>query len=272
MSKVRNYCFTSFTGDTKWDVVEGYRYLIVGKETCPTTGKTHYQCYIELNAPQRVAYLKKLFNDKTIHVEARKGTRDQARDYCKKENNFQEFGTWNPKGQGCRTDLIAITNKLKEGAKLTDIMLDEPVTYCKYRNGLKDIAAECAKRAAANFRQVEVIVISGPTGCGKTRRAMEEATYKIEGSQLNWFDGYDKDECILIDEYDNDVQITKLLNLLDGYTLRLPIKGACTYANWKKVYITTNLKKEEIHSQAKTAHRDALFRRITQFIDMWERD
>ena len=34
--------------------------------------------------------------------------------------------------------------------------------------------------------------------------------------------------------------------------------------------ITTNLKLEELHAQAKQAHRDALFRRITKIEDMWQ--
>lgn len=265
----RSYCLTSYTEDTKWDISEKYRYLIVGTEICPTTGRKHFQCYIELHKPQRAAYIKKIFNDKTIHIEKRLGTRDQAREYCKKDGDFVEFGEW-ISGQGHRSDLKKITDKIvNDGLKITDLMIEEPEIYCRYRNGLRDIAAEAAKRASQEFRQVEVIVISGPTGCGKTRVAMEEATYKIEGSQLNWFDGYDSDECILIDEYDNDVQITKLLNLLDGYALRLPVKGSHTYANWKKVYITTNLKRQELHKQAKSAHRDALFRRITEFRDLW---
>ena len=148
-------------------------------------------------------------------------------------------------------------------------MEQAPTTYCKYRNGLKDLAALGIKKKTNTFRNVEVILISGPTGVGKTRQAMNEATYKINGCDLDWWQDYNQDEIICIDEYDNDLKITTLLNLLDGYQTRLNVKGTHTYANWNKVYITTNCKLWEIHPKAKEAHRQALQRRISRVINLW---
>ena len=125
------------------------------------------------------------------------------------------------------------------------------------------------KKNRKKFRKVEVVVLSGSTGTGKTRKAMEEANYKITGNQLQWWDGYEGEKCICIDEYNNDIGITELLNILDGYELRLPIKGSFTYANWNKVYITTNLTKSQFHSNAKSEHRKALFRRVTKWQNLW---
>ena len=125
-----------------------------------------------------------------------------------------------------------------------------------------------AKEKTRKFRQVNVEVIEGETGQGKTRHAYgDEAKdiYKIEGDSMQWWDGYEGEKTIVIDEYSNQLPITKLLNILDGYQLRLPIKGGHTYANWTKVYITTNNPWEEWHEHAKPMHRDALKRRITKW-------
>lgn len=263
----RHYCITFF----KEPVVQSdkVRYAIFGKEVCPSTGKIHWQSYVELNSPQRVSGLKKIFDDNTLHAEKRKGTREQARDYCKKDGAYTEFGKW-IKGQGHRSDLDSIVDEMKAGKKLGDVMLENPKTYCQYRNGLRDIAAEISKKNLPDWRDVDVTLLSGPTGCGKTRTAMKEATYRIQGSQLKWWQDYDGDECICIDEYSNDVKITEMLNFLDGYKLRLDVKGSHTYANWRKVYITTNLKPDELHKDAKPAHRDALFRRINKVVNFWD--
>lgn len=267
----RHYCITTF----KKPVVkqtESIRYSIFGEEKCPSTGKIHWQGYVELFKPCRIAGLKKIYDDKTLHAEIRHGTREQARDYCKKDGKFEETGRW-IKGQGHRTDLESIVEDLQDGKKLSELIIEQPALYCQYRNGLKDIAAVVTKNKTKEFRKVNVTMISGPTGCGKTRRAMEEMKgegYKIEGSKLAWWQDYDQEDCILIDEYDNDIKITELLNLLDGYQLRLNVKGSHTYANWSRVYITTNLTREQLHANAKPAHRDALFRRITNFVDLWE--
>lgn len=267
-SKIRNYCVTFFEEPQMRDN-DKIRYAIYGKEICPTTGKIHWQSYIELNTPQRISALKKLYDDNTLHAEKRRGTRDQAREYCMKDNNYTEHGKW-ISGQGHRSDLDSIVDQMKEGKSLEEIMLEYPKHYCRYRNGLKDIAATITVNNIPDFRELEVTLITGPTGCGKTRKAMEHAQFKIQGEQLQWWDGYQGESTILIDEYDNNVPISKILGILDGYKLRLDVKGSFTYAAWNKVYITTNLKMDELHSNAKDAHRDALFRRITHIEDMWD--
>lgn len=270
MPNERHWCATFYTQPNE-KLFKG-RYAIFGEEICPKTNKKHWQSYLEFKEKVSMKSIKEMFNDKTIHLEKRQGTKEQAREYCMKDKKYREIGIW-ATGQGFRTDLHEVSKQLIRGEiRLTNIMENDPQLYCKYRNGLKDIQAVADKKKSEGFRKVEVVVISGPTGCGKTREAMTEAKYKIEGENLKWWDGYEDQECILIDEYDNDVKITKLLNLLDGYQMRLDVKGGFTYAQWTKVYITTNLRKEELHSQAKEAHRDALFRRITEWRDLWNPD
>jgi len=265
--KARHWCFTSYLNELETDEDDA-RYLIYGREVCPKTGRKHLQGYVELNKPMRMSAAQKVIGDKVCHMGIRYGTRDQAREYCMKDKNFFEIGKW-ISGQGHRSDLDDIVDQMKEGKRLTEIIYDDTKTYCQYRNGLRDVQAIVDKKTAKKFREVEVIVLSGPTGCGKTRQAMEEATYKTEGWQLKWWDGYDGDKVICIDEYNNDENITKLLNLLDGYTLRLDVKGTSTYALWNKVYITTNLRREQFHPNCKPAHKAALNRRI-KWVDLWE--
>lgn len=266
--KSRNYCVT-FYNEPKHTLPSGFRYAIYGKEICPNTGRTHWQSYVELYNSQRPSYLKRAFEDNTIHLEIKRGTRLQARDYCKKDGDFNEFGVWIG-GQGHRSDLDVIGEQLLSGeSTLEDIMRETPTTYCQYRNGLRDLAAVGTKNKTKAFRNLEVILLTGPTGCGKTRQAMEEAEYRIQGTQLAWWQDYNGEKTICIDEYNNDVGITEMLNLLDGYQLRLNVKGSHTYANWNKVYITTNLKINELHVNAKESHRNALFRRITTIRSFW---
>lgn len=270
-SKQRHYCLTFFK-KPKMELLEGFRYVIIGEEIAPGTGKLHWQAYVELYNSQRWSFIKKSYEDKTIHIEGRFGTRIQARDYCKKDNKFIELGKWIT-GQGHRSDLEEIARTLTSGeATIQEVMEHAPRTYCQYRNGLNDLAAFGTKKKTKKFRKLEVTLLTGPTGCGKTRHAMKKATYRIQGTQLAWWQDYAGEDVICIDEYNNDVGITEMLNLLDGYQLRLNVKGKHTYANWTKVYITTNLKPEELHANAKKAHRDALFRRITRVKSLWNKE
>ncbi len=244
---------------------EHVRYAIYGKETCPKTKKIHWQSYMEFDKRMTMAGVKKLYKDTQVHLEMTNGTRDQARTYCMKDNEYEEVGDWEAGGSGARTDIHAFVNKLKEGNSLKETALEDPQLYCRYRNGLKDINAWITEEKIPNWRDVEIWLFHGPTGTGKTRKAMEEEnTYKIKGSGLQWWQDYTDQKIICIDDYNNDLKITDLLGVLDGYKLRLNVKGSHAYAQWTKVFITTNLTLEQIHPQAKDAHRRALFRRISE--------
>lgn len=268
-SKRRNWCFTCFTPRTNWGKIykentDKIRYLCVGIEVCPKTKKQHYQGWVQMKNAIRMSTLKNLFNDKTIHCEPCKGNEEQNDKYCQKEKNFKTWGEFQKQGQ--RNDLKAIYDRIQKG-ELTEeqLMAEDFRIYCMYRNGFKDAFALALKNKSSQFRHVEVEYCYGETGTGKTRYAMEnQDVYKIQGSDLQWFDGYNGQQTLVIDEYANDVKITQLLALLDGYQLRLNVKGGFSWAAWTKVILTSNLSPELLHSNANQLHRSALFRRITK--------
>lgn len=266
----RNWCFTDFELLQLNRIYNKYqdiiRYICWGLEICPKTKKKHYQGWIQFFNKKTLGGVKKILDNKQIHLEPCRGNEYDNDKYCKKDNNFHSHGTFITQGQ--RTDLEAIKKKIDDGYNMKQIADDHFSDYIRYHHGLDKYKALVEKEKTKEFRPIEVIILSGKTGIGKTKLAMQEATYKIEGDNLKWWDGYDQDKCILIDEYSNNIPITKLLNLLDGYQLRLEIKGSFTYANWNKVYITTNLSKKQLHSNALSEHREALFRRVTKFIDL----
>jgi len=52
------------------------------------------------------------------------------------------------------------------------------------------------------------------------------------------FDGYDKQEILLIDNYDGWIEYRRMLKLLNNWKVMLKVKGRkITYSNWKHVYI-----------------------------------
>lgn len=250
-----------------------FRYAICGVEYCPTTSRKHWQSYFEFHQPVRKAYIIRCLDDKKIKCGVRYATRDQARNYCMKDNNFKEWGVWNKLGQGFRSDLDSVCKTLVDGTKsLRTVMEERPALYCKYRNGFKDLAHLGTMKKSSAFREVKVVIHTGPTGTGKTRRAMENVTYKTEGYSMNWWCSYNADKKILIDDYSNDVKCVRMLHILDGYRLELPVKGGKTFANWDEVHITTNLRLNELHPNAKDAHRRSFFRRVDMVVSDWPED
>lgn len=265
LKQSRNWAFTDFelldlktVFDTQKDII---RYICAGEEKCPETDKVHVQGWIQFTTKRRRGGVKKILGSKAIHVEPCFSCEFDNENYCKKDNNYITFGKFITQGQ--RTDLEGMVKMIEDEKPMIEVARSNPATWIQYNNGLSKYSALVKKEKSKDFRKVEVIYIHGTTGTGKTREAMKEATFKIEGCALDWWDGYDGEKTILIDEYANDIKITKLLNILDGYQLRLPIKGGFTYARWTKVFITSNLDEYELHGNAKASHRDALRRRIT---------
>ncbi len=274
-NQARNWCFTDFDMIEFEKIYEEYndivRYIGWGLEKCPKTGKMHQQGWVQFVNKKRIGGVKKIMGSKKIHLEACRGSEIENEKYCAKDNNFKFLGRF--KVQGQRSDLESIKKALDAGENLMYVAENHFGDFIRYHKGFQAYKKMVDKKRTKKFRDIQVTFVTGPTGTNKTRNAVESNpdAYMIQGANLKWFDGYDMEKTLIIDEYNNDIGITGLLNLLDGYQLRLETKGSHTYANWNKVVITTNLKKEEIHAQAKEAHIAALGRRVTKWDDIWEK-
>lgn len=213
--------------------------------------------------------VKDMFDDETVHLEKRKGTRDQAREYCMKDGDWSESGDWNAGGQGARSNLNKIGANLLSGEmSLDEVKQEEPGLYMKYRNGMNALYQDSLRARARKFRHVVVTVLWGPTGTGKTRRATErfgEDWYKVPPFDTNgtvWFDGYSGESTIIFDDVGHEQfrsRRQQWLNWLDGYALQVPVKGGFVHALWTNVVITTNTDPKEWF----IGHDEAFFRRLT---------
>lgn len=99
----RSYCFTSFTPDVEPVFSDLVRYAIYQQELAPGTSRRHWQGYVEFHSPCRIPAAQRAIGLPGAHLEPRRGTRDQAREYCRKPESQIEFpveyGTWESGGQ-----------------------------------------------------------------------------------------------------------------------------------------------------------------------------
>lgn len=90
--------------------------------------------------------------------------------------------------------------------------------------------------------QLRVIVLWGQAGTGKTRYCYDQfpELYSCPDSSLKWFDGYQGESTVLIDDYRGTADESFLLKLLDIYPLQVPVKGG--FAQWRAqtILITSN--------------------------------
>lgn len=265
--KLRRFYFTQYKMDYDWKRLGKYTYLIVGDETCPKTGRKHYQGYVEYKSGHTVTSMRKKLYD--AHCNPAKGTGEQNRVYCSKEKVILEEGKMGP-GQGARTDLEGLVLTIQEDPGLSDRDLIElaPATWARnYR------ALEIVKSIYEPKRDwvTEVIYLWGPSGCGKTRRAIEDGAVPIT-YQNRFFAGYGGEDVVLIDDVDETTwegSRQTLLQLLDRYPYNINIKGGSR--NWKprKLYMTSNFPPHEVFGFGPTGVIDpAIKRRITEVVEM----
>ncbi len=252
----------------------GVRYVVGQLEQCPTSQRMHLQGYIELRNPVRMPGLKALFGAYVPHVEPRKGSRDDARAYCRKADTRiagpWECGDWAGGGAGKRNDIAALKAAIDGGADDTTLWDDQFGTMLRHHRAVNTYRVVRANNAHPRD-SVDVHVYWGPTGTGKTHRAHAEAgeSYVLPRSDGSvWFDGYVGQRSLIIDEFYGWLRWDMLLRILDKYKMLVPIKGGFVNASWTAVYITSNKHPKDWYCAEKCGPVDPLYRRITTITRM----
>jgi len=222
------------------------------RESSPTTGTLHWQAYFEFSQTVRMARVKELVGDHECHVERRKGTRDEAIAYCTKLDTRRSepcvMGSCKPRagGQGERTDIKKMATIVRDnpgGGGMETLIKENPELYVKYNRGFEKLQARCFK--SRPWRTLQVFVMTGAPGCGKTRWAYnrDPNLYAVMPPNKNgvlWFDGYIGQKTILIDDFRGWIKFSQILHICDGYPLQLQVKGGTVWADWDTVIITSN--------------------------------
>ena len=89
--------------------------------------------------------------------------------------------------------------------------------------------------------EVEVFVLQGPTGTGKSKWAMDNYPDAYWKQRSIWWDGYAKQETVIIDEFYGWMPFDTLLRVCDRYPLLVETKGGQVNFVAKTIIITTTL-------------------------------
>ena len=237
----RNWCFT-INNPSPEDIPELWAQedlakikLLCYQLEMGESGTPHYQGYLETVQPIRLSGLKKFPGLRTAHLESRKGSRQQALIYCSKDESrlgdpllFYE-GTWEPfvgdfkeswiveqsKAMTTQQNLSIVKDKLRDGSTSIEDVADEHfdlwVKY--YRAFEKYITMKTEPRNSA----VDVHVLQGPTGTGKSKWALDTYPGAYWKQRSNWWCGYFKHDVVIIDEFYGWLPFDLLLRLCDRY-------------------------------------------------------
>ena len=239
----RGYCVTinNYTDDdiVAFDSIKA-TYKVRGFEVS-STGTPHIQGYL---------YFKNLLEFKTLskwlpraHIEPAKGSAKENRNYCIKEGDFKEFG--DVPAQGKRNDLVRVIELLKEQG-LSAVAEHYPIPFVRFSRGLRDLALHLTKPFIPSG--LRGLWIFGPPGVGKSRRVFEAFPHAYRKSQNKWFDSYDAQKVIVLDDFDK--QGTVLSHHLKIWSDRYPCigetKGGTVHLRHDLFIITSNYSPKEL--------------------------
>ena len=211
-------------------------------------GTPHYQGYAEFDSPKRLTALKKI--NARAHWEKRTSTPTKAIAYTQKKDTRVD-GPWTigvkGPGQGHRSDLDLVADEVAGGATMRQIARDHPSTYVQWGRGLTNLSTVLAEPYEHDTVRGEWFW--GPPGTGKSHTARRDNPDLFLKSQSKWFDGYDGEPVILIDDLDK-LGGDKLGHYLkiwaDKYACTAEIKGATVNLRHRKIIITSNYSPEDL--------------------------
>lgn len=245
--------------------------IIIGEELCPTTQKKHYQIYMYFrNQIKYSSLIKLLTTDKgsISFLEPALGKPQENLKYCSKSDNI----IWK-KGsfQASTNGHTIVMQQIKEYIEAGNIDYKDkfPRYYAMYQKWMTEIALYSFKRDSSN---VEVWYVYGPSGIGKTRYCKEWATsrgykYHLKPSDSPYFDGYNYEEVLIIDEFDkyiDEMKIAFVLQLLDIYDVKIPVKHGYAPLMSRVIFLIGNKKLTDLVSSSRynTETRAGILRRF----------
>lgn len=238
-------------------------YIVFQKESGENE-TPHLQGYAQFDRAVRLGHVKKC--NERAHWEVRRGTHEQAVQYCTKEDTRIEVPVHlgSPVTQGKRSDLDLVYDAIKEGKSDKDIQEEHTSAYFKYYKAVDRVRANLM---LPRSEKPEVLWYYGATGTGKTRLAYEEnpGAYFKDMSNGKWWDGYNQQDCVVFDDMRKDTfKFHELLRILDRYPLMVEYKGGAKHFNSPKIIITSCFHPKDMYETREDLQQ--LLRRIDKVI------
>ncbi|AGA18268.1 hypothetical protein [uncultured marine virus] len=210
------------------------RYAVFGKERGVLNGAPHLQGYVALMSKARFSAMHKALPNS--HVEQAKGNEEQNYQYCTKDGEFEEFGR--RASQGKRTDLDSAIELLKEGG-IKRVIEEQPREYVKYHRGLEQLEYRLNNQPYEHH-EVRGVWIWGPPGTGKSYSARLYDPNAYLKPQNKWWDGYEGQHTVILDDLDTPTLGHYLKIWSDRYACSGEFKGGTAHLRHRTLIITSN--------------------------------
>lgn len=261
-SQGKNWCFTlnNYTQE-EYDAIIAMdaKYYVVGKEV-GAEGTPHLQGFVSLHVNHRLTAVKRYCS--RAHWELAKGTATQNFTYCSKDGDFIEKGTRSLTRNEQRVAQQDTWRNFIAAAKNGTAEADYPREFVQY-NGF---VQRTYRPTLPTLDTYSGLWFMGAPGTGKSRAAREEYPGLYEKSLNRWWDGYEGEETILLDDLDKGASVwigNFLKRWTDHYPVRVEVKGGSKVVRPKRVIVTSNYSIQTLFADQGPEMVAAIERRFT---------
>lgn len=253
-ARSRTWVFTLNNPTAALDEHSFNRAYVVYQYEVGDSGTPHFQGAVYFASARTLAQVKKIMP--TAHWETMRGTWQEAYNYATKDESRhgdqEQAGPWDfgdktivPVGApGKRTDLITVKEQLDQGVSEKDIANDHFEVWLKHFRGF-----ERYRMLTVTHRtwHTTALVYWGPSGTGKSRHALElggDSQYWLQQPKHSggdvWWDGYDGQKVVVIDEMGGWLPRVLCQRLIDRYPMHVETKGGAKPFLAEMVIFTSN--------------------------------
>lgn len=244
-TKSRGWCFT-INNPTIGDEIEldelklHTKYYIYGRELGEDRSTPHFQGFMYFANPTTFNRVRQLLS--RAHIEAQKGTCQQALTYCKKDGDYEEWGD-PPKASGggaTQRERWRELIRLSELGELDTIKQEFPSEYFRYHERIRSLRIRPSTTLDGELQNEWWY---GDTGTGKSRRLWEQFPNHYAKELNKWWDGYSNEEVVAIEEWcpKNECTASFLKIWADRYPFPAQIKGgSLRNIRPKKIIVLSN--------------------------------
>lgn len=304
--RTRNVCFTlnNYTEDDIRVLSGVTEFQIGGRSLCNfivfqkevgASGTPHLQGYMEFPVKRTWRSLRKINPTLAkLSLQNRRGTQDQAIHYCMKpvigcqckhcinkigvrvhDTQVYVFGLKKEQGRHTTTKTNGFTAAgmmINEGSTAKQVREAYPGVYLRNRSGVMNMIEDLQPKR--NHRMKITIYYSEESGTGKSYTANRKYpnAYHVEWPKGGrwWWNGYQHEEVVIMDEFRHQVKMDTLLKYFDYYPMKVETKGGMKEFNSKKIVITTNIAPWKWYPNLTVQQASMLQRRLSEFATIYK--
>lgn len=244
-------------------------YSVVGREV-GSQGTPHLQGFHQ-NGVKSFKAFHNLFP--AVHV-APVTVNNGADKYCKKDGDIAfETGSLQQKRPGQRNDLAAIAQLCTSGKTQAEVAAACPEAILRFPTGVQRLISMHEPSRDRSIPKV-CICLYGPTGTGKTRRIYDwcdkhgHKPYVWDNGMPTWWDGYNSDKVVIMDEFRSQLPMSFLLRLMDRYPMRVQYKGGSCQFLADYILFTSSKHPRDWYSDQGDDKIAQLLRRFVRIIEV----